>query len=159
MGKIGPLLFEKGNCQISEWWMLLVLWGFFLWFGIVYFIIHSKSIRHLVTTAFLGVVEPKQRIIWFVGLIFIFGFLLLVVPEFLYLKDIYPAHFRANTMFKLGYQAFMLMSIASVVSFFFNYSYSIKVDAYWYGDSGNSPYLFSRDLSLLCYHVLLRYPC
>ena len=39
--------------------------------------------------------------------------LLLIFPEFFYAKDIYPGHFRANTMFKLGYQAFIMMSIVS----------------------------------------------
>src|SRR4030043_1076867 len=41
-----------------------------------------------------------------------------MLPEFFYIKDIYPAHFRANTMFKLGYQAFMMMSLASIFTFF-----------------------------------------
>ena len=29
IGKIGPFIFEKGNCQPDELWMLFVLWGFF----------------------------------------------------------------------------------------------------------------------------------
>lgn len=118
LAKVGPFLFEKGNCQISEWWMLLVLWGFFLWFGVVFFLIHRKSIKTFLTTSFLGKFAEKQRVIWFVALFFIFGHMLLIIPEFVYLKDIYPAHFRANTMFKLGYQAYLLMSIASMVSLF-----------------------------------------
>ena len=36
--------------------------------------------------------------------------MLLIVPEFIYLKDIYPAHYRANTMFKLSYEAFIMLS-------------------------------------------------
>lgn len=39
----------------------------------------------------------------FVGLFFLFGTSLIIIPESLYIKDIYPTHFRANTMFKLGY--------------------------------------------------------
>ncbi|MBI3384946.1 hypothetical protein HY030_02000 [Candidatus Gottesmanbacteria bacterium] len=38
---------------------------------------------------------------------------LLIFPEFFYIKDIYPQHYRANTMFKLGYQAFIMLSLAS----------------------------------------------
>jgi len=34
---------------------------------------------------------------------------LLVLPELIYFKDIYPTHPRANTMFKLTFQAFILM--------------------------------------------------
>jgi uncharacterized membrane protein len=44
---------------------------------------------------------------------FLFSIALIIFPEFLYFKDIYPMHFRSNTMFKLGYQAFMLFSIVS----------------------------------------------
>jgi uncharacterized membrane protein len=47
-----------------------------------------------------------------------FGFFLITIPEFFYIKDIYPQHFRANTMFKLGYQAFMIMGIASAYTFY-----------------------------------------
>ncbi len=36
---------------------------------------------------------------------------LLIVPELVFVKDIYPNHPRANTMFKLTYQAFVMMSI------------------------------------------------
>lgn len=43
--------------------------------------------------------------------------LLLIFPEIFYVKDIYPQHYRANTMFKLGYQAFIMLSIVSVYVF------------------------------------------
>ena len=44
---------------------------------------------------------------------FFFSIALIIFPEFFYFKDIYPAHFRSNTMFKLGYEAFILFSIVS----------------------------------------------
>jgi uncharacterized membrane protein len=34
------------------------------------------------------------------------------------MKDIYPAHYRANTMFKLGYQAFMMLGLSSAYILF-----------------------------------------
>ena len=37
--------------------------------------------------------------------------LLILIPEVIYVKDIYTSHQRANTMFKLTYQAFILMSL------------------------------------------------
>src|SRR5438270_7357348 len=43
---------------------------------------------------------------------------LIVIPEFFYAKDIYPAHFRANTMFKLVYQSFMMLSLFSGYALF-----------------------------------------
>ena len=103
--KFGPFLFEKGNCQASPLWMLFVLWGFF-WISFILFLIiekvkKSKNINQTQITDFFIV-------------IFSFGTMLLIIPEFFYIKDIYPAHFRANTMFKLGYQAFIMMGIASI---------------------------------------------
>lgn len=113
IGKIGPFLFEKGNCQITPPWMLFVLWGFFwislLLFAVSYYIHYRK---HTSTTYI------SLRIVIFVLLLFIFGIGLTIIPEFFYIKDIYPAHFRANTMFKLGYQAFMMMGIASAFTFY-----------------------------------------
>ncbi|MFS8160198.1 MAG: DUF2298 domain-containing protein, partial [Candidatus Roizmanbacteria bacterium] len=102
MGKLGPFLFEKGNCQISKWWMLMLLWGFFV-FHAIFLSLYLKASKKLRE-------NPHAQ---FVSLLFFIGIILLIIPEFIYLKDIYPAHFRANTMFKLGYQAFMMMSMGS----------------------------------------------
>jgi uncharacterized membrane protein len=98
--KIGPFVFETvDKCQKSPLWMMLVLWGFFVYSGI----------------RLAGMKLPKEEqknqqllLVW--GLVCT-G--LIIFPEFFYFKDIYPLHFRSNTMFKLGYQAFMMMSIAS----------------------------------------------
>ncbi len=106
IGKLGPFLFEAGNCQISPWWMLMMLWGFF-WFNFVFFALK-------IFPNFKKNIEPVD---YFVMMLFAFGTLLIAIPEFAYAKDIYPAHFRANTMFKLGYQAFMMMSLASAYTF------------------------------------------
>jgi len=105
IGKFGPFLFEKGNCQISSWWMLLTLWGFF-WFNFIFLLI--KTYRQK---------ETLNRSAIFMVILFSFSSLLIIVPEFIYAKDIYPAHFRANTMFKLGYQAFIIMSLGSAFVF------------------------------------------
>ncbi len=44
------------------------------------------------------------------------GIVLALVPEFVYLKDIYGAdHYRANTAFKFGFQAFTLLTLAACV--------------------------------------------
>ncbi len=105
IGKIGPFLFERGNCQASPFWMLFILWGFFwISFGLLLTIKkHNEAIKQLCDFLFL---------------IFSFGTFLVIIPEFFYIKDIYPAHFRANTMFKLGYQAFIMMGIASTLTLF-----------------------------------------
>jgi len=115
IGKIGPFLFEKGNCQISPLWMLFVLWGFFWICFLIFFIIHWKEQTNIAKQPKMHALTPFDL---FIFLLFSFGTFLIIIPEFFYIKDIYPAHFRANTMFKLGYQAFIMMGIASAYTFF-----------------------------------------
>lgn len=96
--KYGPIIFETvDKCQKSPVWMMLVLWGFFLFNGIGLWMVAEKDTEH-----------KKQLLTWSA-----FAFGLIVFAEFFYFKDIYPQHFRSNTMFKLGYQAFIIMSIVS----------------------------------------------
>lgn len=105
IGKIGPFIFEAGNCQPDELWMLFVLWGFFF-ISFLLFIWGKATEKY------------KEHITDdYIFILFAFGMFLILIPEFFYIKDIYPAHFRANTMFKMGYQAFMMMSIASTYTF------------------------------------------
>ncbi|OGK57091.1 hypothetical protein A3J15_03705 [Candidatus Roizmanbacteria bacterium RIFCSPLOWO2_02_FULL_38_10] len=110
--KLGPFIFEKGNCQISAWWMLLILWGFFLFNFLFLFIRNYRRQNHEQT-------DLQKITTTFILIIFSFGTMLILIPEFFYIKDIYPAHFRANTMFKLGYQSFMMMSLASAYALIF----------------------------------------
>jgi len=94
MNKIGPFIFETvDKCQKSPLWMMAVLWGLFAYCAI-----------------WLMVKEPKNKLFHVISL---FCLMLIIFPEFFYFKDIYPLHFRSNTMFKLGYQAFMMMAIVS----------------------------------------------
>lgn len=107
---IGPFLFEGvEKCQKSPLWMLWLLWGFFWYNGFWLFIrkIWKKDDYN----------SPIHRIL---SVFFLFSLALIIIPEFFYVKDIYPAHFRSNTMFKLGYQAFILWSIVSsfVITYF-----------------------------------------
>jgi len=84
----------------SLWWQLLVLWGFF-WFLMVCFwgsIIKQK----------MGVVE------WLVLAMTAWSLILIIIPEIIYVKDIYiPEYHRANTMFKLVYQSFVMYALVS----------------------------------------------
>jgi len=109
LGSVGPFIFEKNNCQVSPFWMLFVLWGFF-WISFLLFLINIFIKRTKKTKI------NRQDL--FLVILFSFGLFLTIIPEFFYIKDIYPQHFRANTMFKLGYQAFMMMTVASTVAFF-----------------------------------------
>lgn len=96
----------------SLWYQLLVLWGFFAWFSISYFVFHLARFwqkKNFAKMFDLPLLFP-------VGLAFL-AFGLIAFCEFFYLKDIYiKEHYRANTMFKLGYQAFIILSLASAVT-------------------------------------------
>lgn len=105
IGKIGPFIFEAGNCQPDELWMLFVLWGFFF-ISFLLFVWGKATEKY-----------KEHATDDYIFILFAFGMFLVLIPEFFYIKDIYPAHFRANTMFKMGYQAFMMMSIASAYTF------------------------------------------
>lgn len=100
IGKIGPLLFEANHCQRSPFWMLVILYGFFYFFSIA---------------LVFKIVKLKKTLpsLIYVLLLLLLSTILIAAPEFIYAKDIYPAHYRANTMFKLGYQAFIMLSLIS----------------------------------------------
>ncbi len=104
LGKIGPFLFEKGYCQITPPWQYMILYGFFIFSALV-FLIFKKRNKFYPTDIFIS-------------LLFLSGFMLTLLPELIYLKDIYPDYFRANTMFKLAYASFIILSITSSYSIF-----------------------------------------
>jgi len=99
----GPFLFEADHCQRSPLYQLLTLWGFF-YITIICFVIYLLK---------KGKKVAYEKPILFTLILFFFSSLLILAPEFIYAKDIYPAHYRANTMFKLGYQAFIMLSLIS----------------------------------------------
>ncbi|HUD44682.1 MAG TPA: DUF2298 domain-containing protein [Patescibacteria group bacterium] len=100
IGKIGPFLFEPNTCQKSPWWQLLTLYGFFAFFAVSFMVLMQRMKK----------VHPVD---WFIFLLIILSAILIIIPEFIYVKDIYPTYYRANTMFKLVFQAFILLGIVS----------------------------------------------
>jgi YYY domain-containing protein len=64
---------------------------------------------------FLSKVREKKILKedFFVLFLIFVSFTLILIPELVYVKDIYPAHYRANTMFKLVYQAFIMLAFVS----------------------------------------------
>lgn len=97
---IGPFLFEPNHCLRSPLWQLLILYGFFLFFAIIFFILLKK-------------IRAKTIADYFILSLILLATLLIIIPEFIYVKDIYPDHYRANTMFKLVFQSFIMLSIVS----------------------------------------------
>jgi len=87
----------------------------------------------------------------FVSILIFISTLLLVFPEFFYLKDIYPAHYRANTMFKLGYQAFMMLGICSAYIV-------IRLKNEFPGRFKDISYVFYRSIFILAFTLVAIYP-
>nr|MBI5455438.1 hypothetical protein [Candidatus Levybacteria bacterium] len=83
-------------------WQLMILYGFFYFF-VISFILFLKFKKNYKLS--------KNDI--FILILIALSSLLLIIPEFIYIKDIYPMHYRANTMFKLSYEAFIMLSICS----------------------------------------------
>ena len=76
-------------------WQLAVLWA-----------IHVG-----VTVAALTVAVTGKNKNWLVLALGLSAISLILLPEFIYVRDIYPSHPRANTMFKFTYQAFIMMGL------------------------------------------------
>ncbi len=131
--KLGPFMFEAGKCQASPVWMIFTLWGFFF-------------ISFIMLYALIRMTKKISAVDSFMLILFGIGTFLIIVPEFFYIKDIYPDHFRANTMFKLGYQAYIMMSIGST---FVLYRIS-TLDSYF-------KYFF-KALYVVMFFLLLLYP-
>ncbi len=90
----------------SPFWQLLVLWGYqwIIFLSFIIFLVLKKRI----TNSQLQIPD-----IFILILISVATFLI-IIPEFFYVKDIYiPSYHRANTMFKLVYQSFMMYALAS----------------------------------------------
>lgn len=117
MQKIGPFLFETNHCQHSPLYQLVILYGFFYIFAFFFFIMIARTIKKKLGKRFPAsaqhIVLPSKVANLFVFLLITIATLLIFIPEVLYAKDIYPQHYRANTMFKLVYQSFILLSLTS----------------------------------------------
>ncbi|KKR14110.1 MAG: YYY membrane protein [Candidatus Woesebacteria bacterium GW2011_GWA1_39_21b] len=88
------IAFVKARTPI---WQLGVLWGFPGVLTLIYGVVLSKKWPGL-----------KRSDLFVAGLL-ITSWVLIFLPEIIYVKDIYIAsHHRANTMFKLTYQAFVM---------------------------------------------------
>jgi uncharacterized membrane protein len=102
IGRLGPFLFETNHCQRTPFWQFVLLYGFFYFF-VVSFLFFLKFKKKYTFT--------RNDI--FVLMLISLSTILILIPEFIYVKDIYPDYYRANTMFKLVYEAFILLSLSS----------------------------------------------
>jgi uncharacterized membrane protein len=101
---IGPLIFES-QCQHSPFWQLLILYGFFYFWGTSFLVFIISKIKN-----------KKQEFNLsdnFVLILLLFASFLILIPELVYFKDIFTTYPRANTMFKIAYQVFIILSLSS----------------------------------------------
>lgn len=86
-------------------WQLFILWGGLLIFAGLFLIFYLIKIRKDKLLK-----NPSDA---FVLIIIFSSLILLAVPEIIYFKDIYDqSFFRANTMFKFTYQAYLMLTVA-----------------------------------------------
>lgn len=126
LGKAGPFLFEVSHCQKSPWWQILTLHGFFYFFVFSFIIFIISKIKIKNSYIKINNILPTDG---YIIILIIISTLLVILPEIIYVKDIYPEHYRANTMFKLTYQEFMMLSIASsyvLVRLILNFKKNVK---------------------------------
>lgn len=90
----------------------LTIWGGHLLFALTMIIWHfTNQKKPFEFRKYLKTGSPEDR---FCLIMIITALFLLLLPEFVYVKDIYSRSFyRANTMFKFTYQAFILLSLAA----------------------------------------------
>jgi uncharacterized membrane protein len=82
-------------------WQLLILWGFPLFISLIFIFYLTKSKE----------ISPSGG---FVLSLLTAAWIFIALPEIFYVKDIYSgSHQRANTMFKLTYQAFIMFYLSS----------------------------------------------
>jgi len=86
----------------SPVWQLLVLWGPHLLITFITALIAFVFLRKRT--------QLTAQSVMIIGMA-ITALALIILPEFVYVKDIYPNHPRANTMFKLTFQSFVLMTL------------------------------------------------
>jgi uncharacterized membrane protein len=105
IGKIGPFVFETQHCLRSPIWQLLILYGFFYFWVISFLIFILKNIKN--KTREFNLSDS------FVLILILCASFFILIPEFIYFKDIFTTYPRANTMFKIAYQVFILLSLSS----------------------------------------------
>ncbi|RJR25941.1 hypothetical protein C4578_00560 [Candidatus Microgenomates bacterium] len=106
----------------SRFYQLLILWGAPWALGVLFIsYLFGKEIVSLVKRVFRKVpktlnfnLKTLPAADSFALILFAVATFLIIIPEIIYLKDIYIASYhRANTMFKLTYQSFVMFSLLS----------------------------------------------
>ena len=86
----------------------MILHGFFYFFAFSFIIFIISKIKIKDSYIKIKNILPSDG---YILILIIISTLLVILPEIIYVKDIYPDHYRANTMFKLTYQEFIMLQI------------------------------------------------
>jgi uncharacterized membrane protein len=93
----------------SPLYQLLVLWGYQLFFMLLFIVFLNRKRKSPD-----GKKIPWDRPDVFVLILCLGSLVLIAIPEVIFMRDIYGTTYaRANTMFKLGYQAFICLGLSS----------------------------------------------
>lgn len=135
--------FVKGVALVtshSAFSQLLVLWGFYLFivisfiFLLGYLCLKKENITTNKEDSIKNIIAKKiSPIDIFVVALMFFSLILIISPEVFYIKDIYANdYYRANTMFKLVYQAWIMLGVSTGYVFCrFIVSFKLKFIAGW----------------------------
>jgi YYY domain-containing protein len=104
----------------SKFSKLVVLWGWDVWLlvslGVMMILLGKTVVEKRVKVDKKKITQRfnlLNRYDWWVLSLYGIGFWLILIPEFVYVKDIYiDDYHRANTMFKLAYQSWILFALA-----------------------------------------------
>lgn len=114
------LTFQKMSSQIkltythTPIWQLLILWGLPT-FAVLYYFIYTMCKKLKKDGKKIWLIRYIENLSITDAFIIILGCSaigLVIAPEIVYVKDIYASQYRANTMFKLTYQSFIMFGIS-----------------------------------------------
>lgn len=99
----------------SPVYQLLVLWGWQILLGAVFILsLAARAAKHRRETGKRPCLAEYKKSDVFALILLISAVGLVMIPEAVYIKDIYGATYqRANTMFKLTYQSFIMFGVSS----------------------------------------------
>jgi uncharacterized membrane protein len=93
----------------SPFWQLAILYGNYAFIGVS----ATLFLPRLLSKA----TRAARRAILATAILFLLSIILLAIPEAVSIRDIYGADYlRANTMFKMSFQAYVMLDIASLLA-------------------------------------------
>jgi uncharacterized membrane protein len=129
----------------SSFWFLFGIWGFYI-VGFVLCLAYVLALKKI-----------KRTKLIFPIVLFTIGIVLIILTETIYFKDLFhianPSYFRANTVFKFGYHAWIILGISFAVMLQYLWKSLSHVKSLIAGIV--SDFLFLGMLAAFCFTVFL----